>query len=75
MIIFLQFITIALILLLLIKSISHDSRVDKLERFVRKSMSQSRQAEISEELTKNIFSSIVNSDVYSDIYMEETKEE
>ncbi len=62
--VFLQFIIITLLLLLLVRSINHDSRVDRLERFVRKLITEMRQNEISEELTGNIFNSINSSNMY-----------
>ena len=64
--VFLQFIIIALLLLLLVRSINHDSRVDRLERFVRKLITETRKNEISDNLMGNIFDNIVSSDVYSE---------
>ena len=64
--VFFQFIIIALLLLLLIRSINHDSRVDRLERFVRKLITETRKNEISENLMGNIFDNIVSQDVYSE---------
>lgn len=63
--VFLQFIIITLLLLLLVRSINHDTRVDRLERFVRKLITEMRQNEISEDLTGNIFNSINSSNMYS----------
>lgn len=64
--VFFQFIIIALLLLLLVRSINHDSRVDRLERFVRKLITETRKNEISENLMGNIFDNIVSQDVYSE---------
>lgn len=64
--VFFQFIIMALLLLLLVRSINHDSRVDRLERFVRKLITETRKNEISENLMGNIFDNIVSQDVYSE---------